>query len=54
MYGHKDKYLKGSMILFPFSKIIVVGTLWAYDLPSYRSLTGFTVPDMSFLLENEF
>lgn len=28
MYGYKDKYLKGSLILFPFIKLIVVGTLF--------------------------
>lgn len=27
MFGYKDKYLEESLILFPFIKLIVVGTL---------------------------
>lgn len=43
IYGYKDKYLEGSLILYPFDKIIVAqdgSELRAYELLSHGSWAG--------------
>jgi hypothetical protein len=53
-FKFSDRNLEGSLLLYPFSKIVASSPPGACELPSCESLGRFTIQGMCFLLKQSF